>query len=98
MIRISIHSPAVEVINYTSKKDNTPQSLRKQTGYAHTVDTEGVAAPFPEKFGLLLNREQQPWPAGDYTLHPSAFAVRDGKLLLSNIRLTPVRPAGPARS
>lgn len=96
MIRISILSPALETINYTSKKDGSPQQLRKQTAYAHTVDSEGVASPYPEKFGFILGRDQQhAFAPGDYTLHPSAFTIRDGKLLLSDTRLTPVKPAAP---
>ncbi len=91
MIRITIAQATAETIPYTSKKDGSAQTLRKQTGYAHTVDRDGAAALYPEKFGFLLNRDEQPHPAGDYTLHPSAFEVTDGKLVLRNVRLTPVR-------
>lgn len=95
MIRISILSPALETINYNSKKDGSPQQLHKQTAYAHTVDSEGVASPYPEKFSFILPRGKQAFAAGDYTLHPSSFTIRDGNLLLSDIRLTPVRPMAP---
>ena len=97
MIRITIAQATAETIPYTSKKDGSQQSIRKQTAYAHTVDRDGAAALYPEKFGFLLNRDEQPHAAGDYTLHPSAFEVVDGKLLLRNVRLTPVRPA-PAKN
>ena len=93
MIRITIAQGTCEFIPYTSKKDGSSQQLRKQTAYAHTVDSEGHPGLYPEKFGFLLNREQQPLVPGEYTLHPSAFTVRDGKLLLTDNRLTPVKPA-----
>ena len=95
MIRITIAQGTCEVIPYTSKKDGSAQQLRKQTAYAHVVDQEGAPALYPEKFGFLLNRDQQPFAAGEYTLHPSAFNVRDGKLVVTDSRLTPVRSATP---
>lgn len=91
MIKIIIAQATAEIIPYTSKKDGSAQQLRKQTGYAATVDKEGAPALFPEKFGFLLNRDEAPHAAGEYTLHPSAFEVVDGKLTLRNVRLTPVR-------
>lgn len=90
-IRITIAQSSAETINYTSKKDGSAQQLRKQIGYAHVVNESNESALYPEKFGFLLNREQQPFPAGEYTLHPSAIAVRDGQLVLSSNRLTPVK-------
>jgi hypothetical protein len=95
MIRITIVKGEAETIPYTSKKDGSPQQLRKQTGYAYTVDRDGVIAPFPEKFGFLLNRDEAPLPVGDYTVHPASFQVVEGNLQIRNVRLTPVRPAAP---
>jgi len=91
-IRITIAQSQSETINYTSKKDGSPQQLRKQTAYAHVVNESNEAALYPEKFGFLLNREQSPFAAGEYTLHPSAITVYEGKLVLSSNRLTPVKP------
>lgn len=93
MIRITIAHGVAESIPYTSKKDGSQQHIRKQTGYAHTVDKNGAASVYPEKFGFVLGRDETPHPEGDYTLHPSAFEVMDGKLVLRNVRLTPVRPS-----
>lgn len=90
-IRVTIAQSTAETISYTSKKDGSPQQLRKQTAYAHVVNDAGEAALYPEKFGFLLNRDQAPFPAGEYTLHPSAIAVRGDKLVLSSNRLTPVK-------
>ena len=91
MIKITIAQATAETIPYTSKKDGSAQTIRKQTGYVHTVDRDGSPALYPEKFGFLLNRDEAPHAAGDYALHPSSFEVKDGALFLRNIRLTPVR-------
>lgn len=90
-IKITIAQSTAEVINYNSKKDGSAQQLRKQTAYAHIVNETNESALYPEKFGFLLNREQVPFAAGEYTLHPSAISVRDGQLVLAANRLTPVR-------
>jgi len=91
-IRITIAQSTAETINYKSKTDGSPQTLRKQTAYAHVVNDANESALYPEKFGFLLNREQTPFAAGEYTLHPSAITVRDGHLMVSSNRLTPVKP------
>lgn len=90
-IRITIAQSVAETIPYTSKKDGSAQTLRKQTAYAHVVNEANESALYPEKFGFLLGREQGPFSAGEYTLHPSAITVRDGQLVLSSNRLTPVK-------
>lgn len=89
MIRVTIAQATAEIIPYTSKKDGSAQTMRKQSGYAFVTDSEGAVGLYPEKFGFLLNRDQQPFAAGDYLLHSSALEVRDGKLTLANVRLTP---------
>jgi len=89
MWKVTITNSPVEVIRYTSKRDGSAQELRKQTGYLHTVGTDGTPSPFPDKFGFLLNRDEAPHPPGEYTLHPSALTVdREGRLSCLP-RLTP---------
>lgn len=95
-IRITVSQSTAEIIPYASKKDGSPQQLRKQTAYAHVVNEANEPALYPEKFGFLLSRDQVPFPAGDYTLHPSAIAVREGKLVLTSNRLTPVKAKAAA--
>lgn len=80
MLKVSITDDPVETINYTDKKGQ-PAQLRKQGGYLHVVRGDGVPSPFPDRFGFLLNRDQAPYPPGEYVLHPSAITVdRDGRL------------------
>ena len=93
MIRITVSRGTCEIIPYTSKKDGSAQQLRKQEAYAHLVDLDGNPDLYPEKFGFLLNRDMQPFASGEYVLHPSGFYVRDGKLLFTDSRLTPAKPA-----
>jgi hypothetical protein len=90
-IRITIAQSVPEVINYKDKVDGSPQQLRKQTGYAHVVNEANEPGLYPEKFELLLGKKQEAFPSGDYTLHPSAFYVREGKLSFAVNRLIPVK-------
>lgn len=99
MLKVTVASEALRRQPYISKKDGKPGELFFQTVYLHTVDSEGAAAPFPEKLETIAERDEagQPkfWPRGVYTLHPSAVYVdRDGRLAAS-LRLTP-QPA-PAK-
>lgn len=88
MIRIVISSGTADVINYKGK-DGQPAQLRKQTAYAFCIQPDGSLPQFPDRFAFLLDREQAPYAAGEYTLHPSAVTVdRDGRLSCVP-RLTP---------
>jgi len=94
MIKFTVTGQPVEVINYTDKTTGAGKQLRKQSAYAHVIEQDGTSAPFPEKFSFLLNRDQDAYPAGEYTLHPSALVIdRDGRLSCLP-RLTPIKRAG----
>jgi len=96
MIRILIHSADVREQKGVSKTTQKPYHLRIQTGYVWCVDSQSNPPPFPEKFEILLDAEQSPWPAGEYQLHPSSiYMSRDGKLSLSP-RLAPVKAKSAA--
>lgn len=91
MIKVTIASPSVNVIPYTSKKDGSSQSLRVQVAYAHVVDADGHPGLYPEKFEFILGRDQVPFHPGDYTYHPSACHVRKGRIQFSDSRLVPAK-------
>ena len=96
MIRITVAQTTVKELKGTSAKTGKPYELRFQTGYAHTQDKDGNAPPYPEKFEMSLERDQQPYAPGEYTLHPSAVYIdRDGRLAISP-RLTPVKSPSAA--
>lgn len=94
MIRIVIHRGEARAINY--QKNGEARTLRAQEGYAFTVNAHGEPAPFPEKFEFLLDREQAPYPAGEYTLAPSAIYVNRQSHLSVGVRLVPVKRAPAA--
>lgn len=96
MIKVTIPNLPVETVFYTSKKDGSPQQLRLQTAYAHTVDQDGSPTLYPEKFNFPLNRDQAPFASGDYTYHPSAFQVRNGRLTHSDSSLVPLKKTASA--
>jgi len=94
-IRITVAQTTVRELKGTSAKTGRDYHLRFQNAYAFTQDREGNVPPFPEKFEISLDREQQPYAPGEYTLHPSAVYIdRDGRLACSP-RLTPLKPKSP---
>jgi hypothetical protein len=105
MLKVTITSANVNERSGVGKVSGKPYHMRMQTAYVHTIDKEGVAAPFPEKTevilengtpdgkGQFLTPPQAPYAPGEYTLHPSSVYVdRDGRLACS-LRLTPVKRA-----
>lgn len=96
MIKITVAQTTVRELKGIAKVSQKPYHMRFQTGYAHTVDKEGNQPPYPEKFEIMLDTDQQAYAPGEYQLHPSAVYIdRDGKLAVS-ARLTPVRAAAKA--
>jgi hypothetical protein len=94
MIRITVAQTTVRELKGTSKTTGRPYHMRFQNGYAHTVDKDNNAPPFPEKFEISLDTDQSAYAPGDYQLHPSAVYVdRDGRLAIS-ARLTPLKKPG----
>ena len=94
MIRIVITSPEIREMQGVGKTSGKPYHMRFQTGHAFTVDKDGVVAEFPDKFEIILEKDQLPYARGNYQLQPSSFYVsRDGRLECSP-RLAPmVAPA-----
>lgn len=94
MIKVTIAQTTVRELKGTSKTSGKPYHMRFQNAYAHTVDKDGNAPPYPEKFEINLDADQAAYPPGDYQLHPSSLYIdRDGRLAVS-ARLAPLkRPA-----
>ena len=94
MIKVTIAQTTVDEFKGNSKTTGRPFHLRKQSGYAHTVDKDGNPPPYPEKFEIMLDTDQPAYAPGDYQLHPSSLYIdRDGRLAVS-ARLAPLkRPA-----
>lgn len=89
MIKITILKQEAQHLKGVGKDSGKPYELAIQTGYAHTVDEDGVVAEIPEKFEFILGKgpDGHPLPAlprGQYTLAPSSFYVdRQGRLALN---------------
>ena len=93
MIQVTIAQTGIREFKGTAKVSGKPYHLRVQTGYAHTVDGQGNKPPFPEKFELMLDTDQAPYPVGEYQLGPnSVYVDRDGRLAVS-AHLVPVKRA-----
>jgi hypothetical protein len=90
MIKVTIAQTTVRELKGTSKTSGKPYHMRFQNGYAHTVDKDGNAPPYPEKFEVMLDAEQPAYAPGEYQLHPSSLYIdRDGRLAVS-ARLAPL--------
>ena len=90
MIKITVAQTTVKEVKGVSKSSGKPYHMRFQSAYAHTVDRDGNAPPYPEKFEVILDTDAAPFLPGDYTLHPSALYIdRDGRLACAP-RLTPI--------
>lgn len=90
-IRIQIAATALETRNVTSKGGRQFQFL-EQVAWAYTTDREGNPNPHPEKIIVTLPHGQtEPYPVGDYTLHPASFYVGNFSSLEMRPRLAPVK-------
>lgn len=91
MLKITVASATVREVPYTDKKGQ-PAKLLIQAAYLHTIDADGVIAPFPDKFEIVLPKGvTTPFALGEYTLHPSAISVDNNGRLSCQPRLTPVK-------
>lgn len=94
MIQIRITSPDIREMKGVGKTSGKPYHMRFQTGHAFTVDKDGAVAEFPDKFEIVLEADQLPYPRGSYTLQPSAlFVSRDGRLEVRPLLAPALAPA-----
>lgn len=93
MIKVTVVSPELRRQAYTDKAGK-PAVLHFQTAYLHTIDRDGVVAPFPEKLEFIAERDEQGNPVafqkGDYTLHPSSVYIDRNGRLAASLRLAPI--------
>lgn len=99
-IRIVVNSTEVRTIPFVYKrgpKSGQSGSMHKQAAWAFCLTQDGKENPYPEKIEVDLREGQQPYPAGEYTLHPSSFWVggQYGGLNCSP-RLAPIKARQPA--
>jgi len=85
-IRIQVASEATTPTRYTNKRTGMPD--KEQTAWAFLTERDGNPSPHPTKITLVV---EQPYPVGDYTLHPSAFYVGEWGKLQVVPRLAPLK-------
>lgn len=97
MIKVTIVQSALRTMSGVGKTSGKPYSLAFQDAYFHTIDKDGVAAPFPQKVEIFAPKDERGNPAayapGDYVLAPSSITVgRDGRLAIDPV-LMPIKAA-----
>jgi hypothetical protein len=91
MIKVVVSSPELVERKGVTKQTYSPAGLpvpgkdyhlRIQTAHAFCIDPHTGAAPdFPDKFEILLDKDQVPYGKGVYQLSPAAiFVGRDGRI------------------
>lgn len=90
MIKITVAQTTVKEVKGISAKTQKPYAMRFQTAYAHTLDKDGNAPPYPEKFEVILDHDAPAFTPGDYTLSPSAIYIDQNGRLACAPRLTPL--------
>jgi len=81
-IQVRIVSDSIVERKGVGKVSQKPYHLRIQTGHMFGVDkATGQIAEFPDKFEIMLDSEQVPYPRGSYILSDAAvFVNREGRL------------------
>lgn len=85
MLKVTVTSASFREMKGTAKISGKAYHMAMQTAYLHTIDKDGVHAPFPEKTEIMLDKAEDGaflfYAPGEYTLHPSSVYVdRDGKI------------------
>lgn len=76
---------------FTSKKDGKTYEFTEQTCYVYGVDKDGIADRHPYKTKITLGKDQQPYPPGDYVVHPSSIRLTNfGQMVETNLRICTV--------
>jgi hypothetical protein len=84
LIKVTVFDMPIRRLSGVGKTSGKPYDMAVQTIYFHTQDASGQPLPVPEKSELVLDKDQVPFPPGDYTLSPASLYVnRDGKLAVA---------------
>lgn len=93
MIKIEVSSTEVTHKTGTSSKTNKPFDIPEQEAWAFFHDREGRLNPHPTRVRLTLDKDQAPYPAGNYSLAPeSLYADQWGQISI-RARLRPIPQA-----
>lgn len=90
--RVDIFDTSIEVKKGTSGKSGKPYEMREQIGYLH------VGRQFPVMFKISLERDQQPFAKGSYTLENGLEVGEFDSLRASrHLKLVAITPAPAAK-
>lgn len=91
MIKIEIPNAVAVNKQVTSHKTGKDYTISEQEGWAYFHDREGRLNPHPSRVRITLDRDQQPYPVGNYTLSPeSLYADQWGQICVRpRLRLIP---------
>lgn len=92
MFKVIVHSTAIAERSGTSQRTGKDFYIREQSAFVF-LNNE----PYPQKITLNLNRDQAPYPKGEYTLTPEFFVGNFGDLRVGmrQARLEPVADSKP---
>ena len=92
MIRIEIRSSEVKVKSGVARNSGKPYEIRSQEGYAHTVDKDGKARPYPQQIEVPLEKDQAAFGPGSYAIAPGSLYVGEyNRLMLGRLLLVPLK-------
>jgi hypothetical protein len=96
MIKVTVLDTPIRNMKGVGKTSGKPYDLDFQTIWLHTVSPDGTVSPFPEKTEIILDRDQltgktAPYPAGEYTLHPSSIRLGQSGNPEVALRLAPLK-------
>lgn len=74
MLKVQVQSTALRDLPF---KDRDGNPLQEQTCWATFYDREGNLDLHPRTIAVRMSPQQQPYPAGDYFIHPSNLYVGD---------------------
>lgn len=91
MIKVTVFDMPVRRLSGVGKTSGKAYDMTVQTIYCHTADASGQPLPVPEKSEIVLDKDQVPFPPGDYTLSPASLYVdRQGRLSVAP-KLVPLK-------
>ncbi|MCD5363604.1 G5P family DNA-binding protein [Chromobacterium aquaticum] len=70
-VRIEPEDGTVRFKTIKRKSDGQEMQLPQQTVYIYGYDRDGRVDRHPYKSQITLDKGQQPYPPGDYTVHPA---------------------------
>lgn len=96
MLKVKIESQVLRPLSFTYRGTQTP--VQEQTGWANFYDRNGNLEPHPRPIAIRLGNGQQPYPNGEYTIHPSSLYSGDFNTLKVSPELKLVPAAGALKA